>query len=1268
MQARVLGPLQLDEGGRPITTGGFRQKAVLAQLVLHANHVVPSHRLLVDLWGDDVRPGAVNSLQAAISRLRRVIPAGRLQTRAPGYVLHLLPHERDVDQFEQLLAEGRAAIAAARPDEAARTLRNALSLWRGPALADFRYEPFAQTDIARLEELRLACREERIEADLALGEEHVLIGELEQLVAEHPLRERTRGQLIRALYLDGRQADALEVFRDARRTLRDELGLEPSPQLTTLHEAVLRQDPALSARAVAADGPARMLRRLVTVLSVHLGALPDPGDGAAPAPPLDPEAAGLAVGRAWASLEPVLDRYGGRLVSADGERLIAGFGVVSLHEDDALRAARAALDAQRVLAVEATRLRQDFGIRLVTRFGVATSEALVGGAQPSGLSGAATGAANELAAAAGPGEIILTEQTLALAAAALEVEPAGSGRFRLLASREGARALAVRLDGPLLGRDRERQALLAAVADARERAATVLVVVVGDAGVGKTRLVQDVTRQLPDVTVLTGRCLPYGEGITFWPLREIVRQAVGGPESRPLGHLLRDEPDADLVAARLMSALGPASPTGGGDGAEIFWAARRLLEAISRDRPVVVVVEDMHWAEPMLLDLVQSVAMSPGRGALVLVAITRPELLTEHPAWAGDVSGRVVVELSPLGADTAAALLDELTRGARLPAAARRHILQAAAGYPLYLEQLALSLRQHEWQVDRLEPMPATIQALLTARLERLGPAERDILERAAVDGKDFGAASVADLLPPPARRQVDRHLEVLVGKGLIELRAPGAGEHEDHSFRHILIQEAAYRSIPKLRRARLHEQLADWFEAMSSEPPHALQEILGYHLEQSIQYLTDLSAPRAETDRLAVRAAHHLGTAGGAAFERGDAMAAVQLLERADHLARSPDDRARILTVLGAALGDIGDYDRARDVIDTVERLAADSAVDGMIALARVQRLELELQTDPGRAMAEIERTQAALEDTFRRAGDDSGLCRVGMLRAAVHWNLARSAPAEGLWREAAEAARRARDQRDVVECLSWLGSAALWGPTPAAEGIDLCEHYLAEIGEVPRGQVVVLSHLAGLYALQDRMRMARSLLDRCRAIAVEFGGTILESVTAEPAALVAMLDGDPVAAEEHLRADYDLLTRIGEKSFLGTTAALLAQAVAEQGAGRDREVDELVAVSRETGASWDIPARIVRDGALARSLAVRGRQRDAETLARDAVGLAAGTDLLSQRGDACLTLARVLSGGSDAVGSRQAASEALDLYSWKGNLPGIRAAEKIIADVIHS
>ena len=248
MRVRILGPFQLEEGGQRITIGGVRQRAVLAGLLLHANEVVPSEQLLVELWGADAPPSAVNALQAAISRLRRVLPPGRLITTDPGYTLRVFPEELDVKQFEQLVSGGRDALAAGAAAQAARTLRQALMLWQGPALADFRYEPFAQAEIARLEELRLACLEERIEADLALGSAGALIAQLRRLVGEYPVRERLRGQLMLALYRDGRQTEALEVYREFRSVLREELGLGVATQV------------AAALLVTAGDNPGRVRR------------------------------------------------------------------------------------------------------------------------------------------------------------------------------------------------------------------------------------------------------------------------------------------------------------------------------------------------------------------------------------------------------------------------------------------------------------------------------------------------------------------------------------------------------------------------------------------------------------------------------------------------------------------------------------------------------------------------------------------------------------------------------------------------------------------------------------------------------------------------------------------------------------------------------------------------------------------------------------------------------------------------------------------------
>ena len=570
----------------------------------------------MDLWGEDASPSAANALQAAISRLRRELPPERLITRAPGYALRVFPEELDVTRFEQLISEGRDALAAGTPAEAARALGQALSLWQGPALADFRYEPFAQAEIARLEELHLTCIEERIEADLALGSAGALTAELRRLVSEYPVRERLRGQLMLALYRGGRQTEALEVYREFRSVLQEELGLEPSPLLHELEAAILRHDPVLSPASTATGAP--LARRPVTVLCVVLQV------GSSLGTALDPEALEVVNEHSVSGLTAVLERYGGKLAISAGERLVGVFGVGSVHEDDALRAARASLEARSALVTEAGILLRRHGVSLAYRFGLATGEALVGGSGLLGFAGDAGAQAVLLAEAAEPGQILISRQTQGLAAAAIETESAGPDRFLLRSAHAGVRPLALRLDAPLAGRDEEMRQLEAAYARAARERVMMLVTVIGEAGLGKTRLVHEMAGRLGRaVNVLTGRCLPYGEGITFWPLREVVRQAGGGHDSPDrIKALLDGEADAAEVAERLSRALGPGSD-GRSDAAEIFWAARRLFETLARSRPLLVILDDLHWAEPTFLDLVESLAVQPGRSPLVLVCVTQ---------------------------------------------------------------------------------------------------------------------------------------------------------------------------------------------------------------------------------------------------------------------------------------------------------------------------------------------------------------------------------------------------------------------------------------------------------------------------------------------------------------------------------------------------------------------------------------------------------------------------------------------------------------------
>jgi DNA-binding SARP family transcriptional activator len=767
MRVQLLGPFQLEDSGRPITLSGARQRAVLADLLLHANEVVPSEQLLVDLWGEDAPPRAANALQAAISRLRKVLPKGRLITARPGYKLRIFAVELDAEQFEQLIFEGRDALAAGAAADAARVLDQARALWRGPPLADFRYEPFAQAEIARLDELRLTCLEERIEAHLALGPAGAFTAELRALVRQHPTRERFRGQLMLALYRSDRQAEALDVYRDFRTTLQEELGLEPSSALRELEMAILRHDPVLGPGSPAVGVP--MTRRPVTVICVILRTAS--GSGAT----LDPEAHEFVNEQAAADLGPVIERYGGRLVRDASEHLMGVFGVASLHEDDALRAARASLEARDALTIAAETLLSDHGANLTFRFGLATGEALVGGSGPLGFAGDVGNLAVTLAEDAGPGQILISEQTQQLAAAAIEADSAGPGRLLLRSVHAGVRPLPVRLDAPFVNRDEDLRRLGEAYARAAHERTTMTVAVIGEAGLGKTRLVKESAgRMNQNVTVLTGRCLPYGEGITFYPLREVVRQASGGDDSpERIEGLLAGAADAADVAERLHRAFGPGDQ-GRTDAAEIFWAARRFLEALARARPLLVVFEDLHWAEPTFIDLVESLALQPGQSPIALVCIARPELLEQRPAWAAEADRQVSIMLTPLGTGQAAELLDGLTADQHISPSTRTRVIDTATGNPLYLEQLAVSISEQAESETRLA-LPPTLQALLAARLQRLGPGARSALARAAIAGKEFGEQEVSELLPPEARGPLGRNLRMLIRRGLIQL-GPGPG------------------------------------------------------------------------------------------------------------------------------------------------------------------------------------------------------------------------------------------------------------------------------------------------------------------------------------------------------------------------------------------------------------------------------------------------------------------------------------------------------------
>ncbi|HEX4747559.1 MAG TPA: BTAD domain-containing putative transcriptional regulator, partial [Gaiellaceae bacterium] len=748
LEVRLLGPLEASRAGAPIALGGPKPRTLLTVLALEPGRVVSVDRLVEALWPGEPPETAAHAVQVYVSQLRKAL-GPVIATRPPGYELELAPERVDIQRFTRLAQEGRAALAGDDPVAAEGALRDALALWRGPALADFLYEPFAQTEIARLEELRTVVLEERIDADLGLGRHAELVPELEALVQAQPLRERPRAQLMLALYRSGRQADALAAYRSARDTLVDELGIDPGPELRELEAAILRQDESLLLEETSLAPPAMQFRRLVTILFV------DVVESMALAEALDPEALGTVFRSYFETVSTAITRHGGTAEKYAGDAVMAAFGIPIAHEDDALRAARAALDIRVAVAALNEQLVQRHRVGLEIRTGIESGEVVATStdARQRLVTGEAVGIASKLESAAGSDEIVVGEVAARLIDHAAHLEPLGQveikglsrpiAAFRLLALEEAAPAFERRLDAPLVGRKRELAALRRSLKRAVDSRSARAAIVVASPGVGKSRLAAEFTQRAKGVTALWGRCLSYGDGITYWPVREALAEA-------------EESEERNAVLAALEAETPPPAP-------ELAWLFRRFCEASARERPLVLVFDDVHWAEPTFLELVEHV-IDKGEAPINVVCLARDELRETRPDFLAGRANVDRIDLDTLSTEETEALVDALG-GAILESDQRSRLVETVEGNPLFLEQL-LALALEGGLVD--ERMPETIQALLAARLDRLGPGERAVLERGAVVGKEFTAEDVVALLDPDAVPTADAHLVSLTVRGFV--------------------------------------------------------------------------------------------------------------------------------------------------------------------------------------------------------------------------------------------------------------------------------------------------------------------------------------------------------------------------------------------------------------------------------------------------------------------------------------------------------------------
>jgi class 3 adenylate cyclase len=1032
------------------------------------------------------------------------------------------------------------------------------------------------------------------------------------------------------------------------------------------------------------DVAVRPARKTVTVVFT------DVADSAGLGTRLDPESLALVMASWFEHIRALFERHGGRVQRFAGDAVVAVFGIPAVNEDDALRAVRAAVELRASLGELNKELERDWGVRLRIRTGVNTGEVVTGDPAIGDalVLGDAVNVAARLEQAAPPGEVLLGQPTFRLVRDAIAAEPvppltlkgkqAPVAAWRLLGVAPGAPGHARRQDAPIVGREPELRLVAWVYERVSATASCHLLTVLGQAGVGKTRLVGEAVRGIAEATVLRGRCLSYGEGITFWPVGEVVRQAAGMIDTDPpaeatakLRRLLGDADDADHVAGRVAQLIGlEAAPV---PAEEAAWAFRRLLEILAGRGPLVVVLDDLHWAEPTLLDLVEHVADFVRAAPLLLVAIARPDLLEQRPGWAGGKLNATTVLLEPLGEAESAELLASLAGPTALPEEARRGITRAAEGNPLFLEELLAALVE-EGRLRREDGrwvaaadltavgIPPSIQALLTARLDRLDDADRAVLERASVVGQVFELSAVVELSPPEHRHEVPGRLRTLVRRELLRHTPSRLAGDEGFQFRHQLVRDAAYDSIPKQTRAELHERFASWLERMAGPRLREVEEILGYHLERAWRYRVELGTAEERDRRLAGAAAERLGAAGRRAFARGDLPAAANLLERAAGLLPEGDPaRSELLVELVDVVVSTGEFARADGALATVATLAAgDARLAAHASIARL-RMQVAVATDLDADALQAEARRAIA--TFADADDERGLAKAYGLLAALAFLRCRIAEGETAAAEAIGHARLAGDDPTEGWSRGLLAQAAFWGPVPAADGIRRCRALLAQAGGNRRAEVAALQALAGLQAMAGEPQAALATAGRAVAVADDLGANRLAALARQFAAAAALLAGDPAAAERHLRWGIRVLERQGESGMRSNLTADLAHVL--HALGRGEEALRQARVSRGLAARDDLFAQVRWRGAAARALAADGRLEEAARLAGEAVTIAGPTDMLAMRGDALLDLAAVAAAAGRDGDAAEAASAALELYLAKGNLPGAARARVAVAAV---
>jgi len=1031
--------------------------------------------------------------------------------------------------------------------------------------------------------------------------------------------------------------------------------------------------------ALAKLGTAAELRKTVTIIFCDLKGSTSLGEQ------LDSEALREVLGVYFSAMRQVIERHGGTIEKYIGDAIMAVFGMPTLHEDDALRAVRAAFEMGRALKTVNVRLQATWGVTLENRTGVNTGQVVAGdtATRQRLATGDAVNVAARLEQAAPAGQVLIGETTFGLVRDAVSVEPVEPLELKGKSERvpayrltgvESGEAVRRRHDLPVVGREAELTALLDAFDRGPGQSECAAVTLLGQAGLGKTRLMDEFVRRVGGrADIVRGRCLSYGEGITFWPLAEALRQAAGIlPDDREDEARARlfslAGPQREDAAARVGSLIGLTSGSYGKD--ELLWSVRALFAAMAARRPLVVVFDDVHWAEQLFLDLIEHVADTSAGVPLLLVCAARPELLDERGEFLAGRGNASRLELAELGRADAAAVIGGLAGGLQLPASLENRILAAAGGNPLFVEQVVAALIDggtiyesgRGWEIGGSYEdvtVPPSVSSVLASRLDGLPALERAVLERAAVIGLDFQPAAV-DALAADAETAADLGpaLSSLCGKRLI--REAGAEADDDqYQFTNQLVRDAAYDRVLKRSRARMHERFADWLLRTSGDRVAELEEIIGYHLEQSFRNRAALGPVDEQARSVGDRAARHLGIAGGKAVGHGDMPAAASLYQRAARLLDGGHkDRPHFLLQAGEALGDIGELASAEEALGEALSGAARLRTDAIAEAHAVELAGLQLRyTTSAAGVHDGVVTRAGeLIAGMEEAGDHSGLARAWRLLTFAHWTA-------NQYGRAAEAADRmirhatlAGDELTARRYASSLASSALFGPTTVTEAIAICEQVLSRVTDDRKATAIAEVTLAHLEAMRANFPEARLRYRRSRALLEEFGWRLTAALTSIDSAVVEMLAGDLRAAEAELRKDYGTLDQMGERNYISTTAGLLAEVLYRQ--GRFPAAADFAARCRSLAAADDVSSQFLWRCVEAKLLARDGSHVRADALIHEALDLIGDSDFLDWQGNGFMDLAEVCRLSGDTGRALEALAAATERFEAKGNTVSARLA----------